>query len=294
MVCDRRVTITMQEPAVGELAAATETLARWQDEGAVMQLHPGDIGWFGRFGPAATAAAVRTWSRAGRIVALGLLDGPALLRMTIAPDLRADEELANRLVRDLGDPAAGVLPAGSVSVEAPMDARLQQALLAAGWLPDEEWSPLRRDLAAPVAAPALRVEVVGPDLIDARVEVHRGAFPRATLTADRWRDMAASPPYDTARCLLGFDERGTAVAAVTVWSAGAGRPGLIEPMGVHQDHRGHGYGRDICVAAALELQRMDASSVVVATPSANVPGVATYRSAGFEPFGSSRDLRRPQ
>ena len=47
MVCDRRVTITMQEPAVGELAAATETLARWQDEGAVMQLHPGDIGWFG-------------------------------------------------------------------------------------------------------------------------------------------------------------------------------------------------------------------------------------------------------
>ena len=50
------------------------------------RLHPGDLGWFWRFGAEATAAAVRTWSRDGRILAVGLLDGPGLLRLTIAPD----------------------------------------------------------------------------------------------------------------------------------------------------------------------------------------------------------------
>jgi hypothetical protein len=43
-----------------------------------MQLHPGDVGWFWRFGAEATAAAARTWSRDGRILAVGLLDGPTL------------------------------------------------------------------------------------------------------------------------------------------------------------------------------------------------------------------------
>jgi len=39
-----------------------------------MQLHPGDLGWFWRFGAEATAAAVRTSSRDGQILAVGLLD----------------------------------------------------------------------------------------------------------------------------------------------------------------------------------------------------------------------------
>jgi len=43
---------------------------------------------------------------------------------------------------------------------------------------------------------------------------------------------------------------------VTVWSAGPGKPGLLEPMGVHQEHRGHGYGKAITVAAAASLQEL--------------------------------------
>jgi len=286
------VTITLHGPAADELGAAIDALASWQGEGGVMQLHPGDLGWTGRFGSDAAAAALRTWSRGGRVVALGLVDAPDLLRMTIAPDLRSDEELAARLAADLGDPAAGVLPTGSVSVEAPMDALLQDALFAAGWVPDEEWTPLRLDLGASVAAPDLRVEVAGPDLAEQRVAVQRAAFERSTFTVEAWQTMAAGPAYADARCLVGFDAAGAAVAAMTVWSAGVGRPGLIEPMGVHRDHRGHAYGRAICLAGAQELQRLGASSVVVTTPSANAAAIAAYRSAGFEPFGASRDLRR--
>jgi ribosomal protein S18 acetylase RimI-like enzyme len=63
-------------------------------------------------------------------------------------------------------------------------------------------------------------------------------------------------------------------------------------MGVHREHRGHGYGRAISVAAAAALQELGSSSAIVCTPSANVGGVATYKSAGFQQLPEVRDLYR--
>jgi hypothetical protein len=78
--------IVIGTPGVGGLAETVGVLREWQYEGAPTQLHPGALGWFWRFGAQATAAAVRTWRRDGRILAVGLRDGPELLRLTIAPD----------------------------------------------------------------------------------------------------------------------------------------------------------------------------------------------------------------
>ena len=97
---------------------AVGVLRGWQHDGGPVQLHPGDVGWYWRFGADATAAAIRTWKRAGQILAIGLLDGPDLLRMAIAPDADGDDELARQLVADVTGPEAGVLPPGPVSVEA--------------------------------------------------------------------------------------------------------------------------------------------------------------------------------
>ena len=79
----------------------------------------------------------------------------------------------------------------------------------------------------------------------------------------------------------GYDGQDNAVAAVTVWSAGPGRPGLLEPVGVHRDHRGHRYGTAISLAAAAALRDLGSSSAMVATSSSNQAAVATYASAGF-------------
>jgi ribosomal protein S18 acetylase RimI-like enzyme len=64
---------------------------------------------------------------------------------------------------------------------------------------------------------------------------------------------------------------------------------LLEPVGAHRDHRGRGYGKAITVAAAAALREMGSSSAIVCTPSANVGGVATYRSAGFRALPEVRD-----
>ncbi|MFD3665386.1 GNAT family N-acetyltransferase [Streptomyces sp. NPDC058659] len=284
--------IVGSKPEVDGLGEALDALREWQDEGAPAQLHPGDLGWFWRSGAEATAAAVRTWSRDGRILAVGLLDGPGLLRLTIAPDARRDEELARRLVDDVVEPERGVLPGGKASVEAPMDALVQDLLSGAGWQADEPWTPLRRDLTEPVDDPGVRIEVVGPERARAFAAVLRSAFDGSTFAEERWHAMAAGSPYADARCLIAYDEQGDAVATVTVWSAGPGKPGLLEPMGVHREHRRQGHGRAISLAAAAALRELGSSSALVCTPSSNVGAVATYESAGFCQRPQVRDLSR--
>ncbi|MDQ0579228.1 GNAT family N-acetyltransferase [Streptomyces rishiriensis] len=280
------------KPGVDGLREVVGVLREWQYEGAPAQLHPGDLGWFWRFGAEATAEAVRTWSGNGRILAVGLLDGPELLRLTIAPDARRDEELAQRLLADVTEPEHGVLAEGRASVEAPPGALVQELLCGDGWSADEPWTPLCRDLGRPVRDPGLRIEVTGPTRVGARTAVQRASFDGSTFTDEHWHAMAAGTPYADARCLVAHDALGEAVAAVTVWSAGPGKPGLLEPMGVHREHRGHGYGKAITVAAAAALRELGSSSAIVCTPSSNVGAVATYRSAGFRPLPETRDLHR--
>ena len=172
-------------PAVAELAKAVEVLRDWQQEGAPMQLHPGDLGWFGRFGGEATAAATRTWRRDGDVLAIGLLDGADLLRLGVAPDALLDEELARQLVAGVVDPTHGVLPPGEVFVESPSGGLVHELLVESGWAADEPWSLLRRDLGARVEDPGVRIEVTGPDTAAAWSAVQRSAFdnpmPRTTV-----------------------------------------------------------------------------------------------------------------
>ncbi|GAA2777230.1 GNAT family N-acetyltransferase [Streptomyces showdoensis] len=286
------MTIVCGKPRVDELGDVVDILRDWQDDGAPMQLHPGDLGWFWRSGAEATADAVRTWRRDERVLAVGLLDGAELLRVTLAPDARHDPDLAQQIHDDVTDPRRGVLPEGSVSIEAPGDALIRDVLLARGWYGGEPWTSLRRDLTEPVEDSGLRIEVVTPGNAHRFAAVLRAAFDGSTFTDARWRAMTAGSPYTDARSLLAYDDKGNAVASVTVWSAGRGRPGLLEPMGVHRAHRHLGHGRAITIAAAAALRELGSSSALVGTPSSNVGAVATYESAGFRRRPDVRDVCR--
>jgi GNAT superfamily N-acetyltransferase len=291
-VSDRTVAIELSTPDVDRLGDVLSALREWQHDASPLQLHPGDLGWYWQFGAEAVAAAVRTWSRDGQILAIGFLDGPGVVRMTVAPQVFREEELARQVVADLSEPQRGVLPAGKASVEAPDGTRLQALLSEVGWSLGEPWTPLRRDLTEPVEEEGLRTEVIGPGQESAFTAVHRSAWASPRFTDERWRAMAAGLPFTDASCLLAYDERGAAVAGVTVWSAGPGKPGLLEPMGVHAEHRGRGYGRMICVAAAAELTKLGSSSALVCTLSSLAPAVATYKSAGFRQLPERLDRSR--
>lgn len=186
---------------------------------------------------------------------------------------------------------------GSGVVEVRFGAALRDLLSRGGWVPTEPWTPLSRDLISPVPDGSLRVEVVETKeprdrVVQDRVAVQRDSFARSAFTMQRWRAMATAPPYRQARCLVGYNRHARPVAAVTVWSAGQARPGLLEPMGVGHDHRGHGYGTAITLAGASALREMGSSSATVCTPSSNVGAVATYVSAGFQQLPEVADFGR--
>src|SRR6478752_2621138 len=241
------MSITMQLATPGSLDEITGAVAGWQHDGGPVQLHPGDLGWHWRLGTQELADDLRVWRRDGQILAVGLIDGADLIRMAIARSVDDDDAFAAQLLADISDPERGVLTAGAGAVEARFGAALRDLLRRTGWAADEAWTPLTRDLSGPVGNSGLRVEVVDAHNVEDRVAVQRAMFPNSTFTRERWHAMAAATPYRRARCLVGYDPDGHAVAAVTVWSAGPGRPGLLEPMGVHRDHRGHGYGRAVTV-----------------------------------------------
>lgn len=282
----------MSTPDVAGLHDVVEALRAWQHDRAPVQLHPGDVGWFWRFGADVTAAAVRAWSRDGRILAVGLLDGPEIVRMALAPDTDHDEELARQLLADMSRPEVGALPPGPGAVEARFGERFRHLLLDHGWSEDEPWTPLSRNLFDPVENCRLRIEVIGPDRAHVWAAVLRAASSGSTFTDERWPAMAAGVPFADARCLVGFDDHDVPVAAVAVWSAGPGRPGLLEPVGVDPGHRGQGHGTAISVAAAATLRALGASCAIVCTPSSNMGAVATYKAAGFRADPDVRDFRR--
>jgi ribosomal protein S18 acetylase RimI-like enzyme len=284
--------IELSTPNAGRLGDVVSALRGWQSDGSPMQLHPGDLGWNWRSGTEAVATALRIWSRDGQILAVGFVDSPEVLRMTVAPEVWRETELAERVVADVSEPQRSILPAGKVSVETPNGTLVQDLLSDAGWSEGEPWTPLRRDLTEPVETPDLRVEAIGPQQVSEFTAVHRSAWGNERFTDERWQTMAAGLPYADARCLLGYDDQGVAVAGITVWSAGPGRPGLIEPLGVHAEHRRRGYARAICVAAAAALRELGSSSAVVCTPSSLTSAVATYRSAGFQQLPLRLDRTR--
>ncbi len=282
----------LSTPTPDQLGALVADLSSWQQDGLPIQLHPGDLGWQWRFGSTVLAEALRVWIADDTTMAIGFINEASLIRMAIAPSADHDEALAQALVRDLEDPARGILDGHKLIVEARFGTAFRSLLYSHGWVDDDLWRPLVRDLSGPVDDSGLRVEIVGSERVDDRVTVQRAAFARSTFTAALWDEMSQSAAYQQGRCLVGYDGQDNAVAAVTVWSAGPGRPGLLEPMGVHRDHRHHGYGTAISVAAAAALRKMGASSAVVATPSSNTGAVATYASAGFRHMPEVTDFAR--
>lgn len=296
----------LRTPRESELRSLVERLAAWQEDDGVVHLHPGDLGWYSMRGAAATARALRTWSSDGELVAVGLLDGPdGLLRLALNPELRRDKHLALQLGASIADPERGVLPAGEAVVEARGAEALHDVLLGAGWEHDEPWTPLRRDLTEPVPATlvtrgGLSVTDGGTDRAGAWMEVHWSAFKGSQFgeeerreVVDWWSTMMSGPFADRGRSVSILHPAGHTVAVVGVWSAGRGRPGLIEPMGVHRDHRRQGYGAAVCEAAASVLREMGSSSAIVCAESSNVAAIATYRAAGFTAQAAVTDLVRP-
>ncbi|WP_212825223.1 N-acetyltransferase [Catellatospora sp. TT07R-123] len=273
-----------------EALVAIAALAAWTPTGRTGgPLHPGDVGWHLRFEDALVRDALRVWSDASGPVAVTLTDGP-VLHAGMAPRVTADRALADllaaRFAQVLGDGQAWcALPEGS-----PVGA----ALVRDGWSPDpdEPWVLLVCDDLPPSAPAGVRAVAVDEAVAAERVAVQRAAFEGSTFTVQRWQAMRSSVAASLCLEALVLTPGGQPAAAATGWLSAPGRCGLLEPVGTHPEHRGHGYGRAVVRAVCARLRAEGASAVAVRTPSTNTAAVALYRSAGFREVARQRPLRR--
>ena len=164
----------MNMPDVSQLTQLGETLARWQMDDGPVHLHPGDLGWYSRLGAVETASAIRIWAEGGAPAAIGLLDGPQLLRLAIDPTRRDDVGLARRIADSINDPKGGVFGPGQATVEARGAGALTRILGQQGWQEDEPWVPLRLDLSAPIQPTRTLIETIDEDRGVPKAQCRRG------------------------------------------------------------------------------------------------------------------------
>lgn len=299
------VTIARTTPTADQLPSIADQLSRWQQDPWVGHLHPGDLGWHSSVGNPQMARDLCLWLRESEPVAIGMFDGPEVLRMAVDPALARDRDVADLLAQDLSRPGAGLFTGGEAIVEARGAHALAAALRSSGWVDDQPWTPLALDLTnAPdmtrFESSGLRFEEVGPEAADVWTSIHWSSFKGTPFDDEsrarfvgRWTQVMTGPFADRAHSLIAYDHDGTPVAVTTVWTAGQGKPGLVEPMGVHRDHHGRDYGVAIALAGARALEQHDATSAAVAAENSNPAAPATYRAAGFVSLGEVTDLRRP-
>lgn len=284
-------------PSAADLPRVVSALASFQtDDDGPAQLHPGDLGWNQKDGAAAVARELRVWQRDGEPVVIGMGDA-SVIRLAVSPAVADDEAVAASIADDLA--GGGGFGDGVASAEVRYGAALRRTLTARGWTDGDAWACFTRDLSRPVPVPALRVGIVDgatattADEAVVRVVVvaHLAAWERSTFSVDTFRAMAAGPAFGQAKFVVLYADHAP-VATACVWSAGPGRPGLIEPLGVARKHRGHGYGRAIVDACAWALQGMGVSSMRVATPVTQWPAVPLY-AATMHRLPDVPDLVRP-
>lgn len=290
----------METPTIAELGSLYRTLSSWQHSSWAGQLHSGDLGWHSTVGPQRMAADLRVWARRRVPVAIGLIDGGEVLRMGFAPDVLDDYALACGIADDLMNCSCGIFAGDTVIVEARGAHALMRILQQRGWCDDAPWMPL---VASPNRSNATNdtgVYVQQAELDDASewAAVHWSAFKEAPcdtasfdLLCSRIKHIFDGLFAEHCKLLIARDDGGTAVAVACVWFAGDGRPGLIEPMGVHADYRGRGHGKAITLAAVEHLTSWGSSSAVVVAEVKNPGALAAYESAGFASLGEVCDLK---
>jgi GNAT superfamily N-acetyltransferase len=122
----------------------------------------------------------------------------------------------------------------------------------------------------------------GPEEFDARVALHRAAFPASRLNVAKYERLLAVPHYRLEDDLVVETSDGSLAAFALCWYDPDGRVGELEPVGTHPDHQRRGLSRAVVTAAVRRLFRRGAHRVQVYSDQAESAPEALYGSVGFE------------
>jgi ribosomal protein S18 acetylase RimI-like enzyme len=93
-----------------------------------------------------------------------------------------------------------------------------------------------------------------------------------------------SPGYAMERELVVEAADGTYAGFTVTWHDDVNRMGLLEPVGVHPDHRRLGLGRALVLTAMRQMADGGLETALVVNEGTNDAARGLYRACGFKPW----------
>jgi len=128
----------------------------------------------------------------------------------------------------------------------------------------------------------------GAEEFDARVALHRAAFPASRLNVAKYERLSTVPHYRLEDDLVVETSDGSLAAFALCWYDPGGRVGELEPVGTHPDHQRRGLSRAVVTEAVRRLFLGGADLVQVYSDQAEAAPEALYGSVGFERHATHR------
>ena len=137
--------------------------------------------------------------------------------------------------------------------------------------------------------------VAGPQEFEARVALHRAAFPLSRLNVAKYERLLTVPHYRFEDDLVVEASDGSLAAFALAWYDPDGLVGELEPVGTHPDHQRRGLSRAVVAEAVRRLVKRGAKVVQVYSDGSKPAPEALYDAVGFERYAThQRYVVRPR
>jgi mycothiol synthase len=133
----------------------------------------------------------------------------------------------------------------------------------------------------------------GPEEFEARVDVHRSAFPTSRLNIQKYERLATLPHYRFDDDLIVEAPDGSFAAFAMAWWDPVGRVGEFEPVGTHPAHQRRGLARAMLTFGLARYFERGAQVVQVYADASEAGPEALYEAVGFHRRAFHLRFERP-
>ena len=284
-----------QRPADGidDLAAATRLMsAAWLAGASHVAGTPAAIEWwYALTYPDPLGDHLRLWSEDDKLLGWSWHEPPELEWHVWTGDDTRDQAIFASIVdaaRDeAGDDGLGVFAADDHqwAIAALRDRGFEPAGRQL-----TQWHHRADDRLAPARVPDGYVirGLRGPEEFEARVALHRAAFPASRLTTEKYERLLTVPHYRFDDDVVVEAPDGSLAAFALTWWDPEGRVGELEPVGTHPEHQRRGLSRALVASAVKRLHDRGVTVAQVYSDAAEAPAEALYAGVGFRRYATHR------
>ncbi|HEX5449881.1 MAG TPA: GNAT family N-acetyltransferase [Gaiellaceae bacterium] len=263
-------------PALQSLAVAQRRVAPLRTN-----WHSGDLAWqIAR----ESEWDIRIWEDGGEIVGWTWKKGDEL-EFEVRDDHRA---LVAEMLEDSGLRTVRVL------VD---DEEIVAAIAEQGFTGRGEWTMYFNRQAFDAPPQVLEVpdgftlrSIEAADLVE-RVEIHRDVWAPSKLTAEKFTNVMATPPYRRSLDCVAVAPDGDFASYALLWPEDATGVGELEPVGTREQYRRLGLGAAVCTFALRQWYDQGGREAIVYCVTA--PACALYESIGFRRYATLGTFTRP-